>query len=698
MITQWHSGETIIDRLRVKGARIDPALAQLRLSSLLNNALSHPTTLPPSAIVFVRKLSDPLPRSLPIQHNHIRPPSAWQQALNSTLESLVANAARPALGLVPANAQAVVFLDRSELLAALATDWCEGQVSSRWWWQSLPRRTTVSQLVKEFWQSAPEYVPAAIDKLETVGRAATFVEAFSDSESRALLLAVARSFALNDLVSVAGELPVAHKLSTSNSQVLAGSLVSSKKSDAEDVGPTAVPAKAPWDDWIQTTKTSDPGPEQQRLLGVALMLQRAPAKVRAKSFAQAVDAWSRNIIQVATKPVAASQQKKKKEARVSPIRTVSESSTAGSENASSTQLKFHVSSSEELSPEEPAKPSLLSKLVSTEMDIAPRDIREVTVGCSESEPAETEEPNSSSHPQLLPIADPNVVTSRAEYHDTNNNLASPLTTTEPAPAALEESAVIDLHTETEFGGLFYLINLGIYLGFYGDFTTPAEPGIDLNIWDFVALVGRELEGKRIEADPLWPVLIDLSGRHKGDDPGDGFNPPNAWRVPPEWLKPFSEGVADWWTTGRRLLLRHPAGFLMLDVARTRADPAKQLQRELSAYDHFKSSISLLSSGRRQRSQTDATRHSIEMRPQLRHWLDLLMPYVRVRLRRALGLNEEQDPASMLCEQRARISVAAAHLDVFMELADLPVEIRLAGLDRNPGWVPAAGRFITFHFE
>ena len=26
------------------------------------------------------------------------------------------------------------------------------------------------------------------------------------------------------------------------------------------------------------------------------------------------------------------------------------------------------------------------------------------------------------------------------------------------------------------------------------------------------------------------------------------------------------------------------------------------------------------------------------------------------------------------------------------------EIRMAGLDRDPGWVPAAGRVISFHFE
>ena len=31
------------------------------------------------------------------------------------------------------------------------------------------------------------------------------------------------------------------------------------------------------------------------------------------------------------------------------------------------------------------------------------------------------------------------------------------------------------------------------------------------------------------------------------------------------------------------------------------------------------------------------------------------------------------------------------------LRELPIEVRLSGLDRDPGWVPAAGRFVAFHF-
>jgi hypothetical protein len=42
-------------------------------------------------------------------------------------------------------------------------------------------------------------------------------------------------------------------------------------------------------------------------------------------------------------------------------------------------------------------------------------------------------------------------------------------------------------------------------------------------------------------------------------------------------------------------------------------------------------------------------------------------------------------------------VTATRLDIMLRLDELPIQIRLAGLDRDPGWVPAAGRTIAFHF-
>jgi hypothetical protein len=49
-------------------------------------------------------------------------------------------------------------------------------------------------------------------------------------------------------------------------------------------------------------------------------------------------------------------------------------------------------------------------------------------------------------------------------------------------------------------------------------------------------------------------------------------------------------------------------------------------------------------------------------------------------------------------QRARLVVSTLTFDAYFALADLPIEIRLSGLDRDPGWVPAAGRTVRFHYD
>jgi hypothetical protein len=265
--------------------------------------------------------------------------------------------------------------------------------------------------------------------------------------------------------------------------------------------------------------------------------------------------------------------------------------------------------------------------------------------------------------------------------------------------------------------LFYLINLALYLDLYGDFTMPAAPGIELNIWDFVALVGAELASDAPEEDPIWSLLANLAGREEEEPLGASFAPDDEWRLPPEWLSMFSDRSPWRWNslgtqasrpakhakgvrtqTGsprpglRRLRVLHPEGFLILDLPLAK-DVREQLQSEIKPYDVSKRSLSHASL-----AKLSPLRTKLAAPPKLRRWLSLLMPYVRARLCLALGLESAQDIATMLCQRYARVRAMDTHIDVFFRLADLPLEIRFAGLDRDPGWVPAAGRFITFHFD
>ena len=190
---------------------------------------------------------------------------------------------------------------------------------------------------------------------------------------------------------------------------------------------------------------------------------------------------------------------------------------------------------------------------------------------------------------------------------------------------------------TGLGGIFFLLNVGLYLELYGDFTVPLAPGISLNIWDFIELAGRALDPLPPESpfngDPIWPLLVELAGRPANTPAGAGFEPPRNWTIPTDWLRAVDLPLVD---------------------APGEAD--------------------------------------------LFAWLRWLMPYVRARLTSALRIDDPSRLGQHLLRHRARIFISPMHVDVVYSLQTHPVEIRCAGLDRDPGWIPAAGRWVTFHFE
>jgi hypothetical protein len=249
----------------------------------------------------------------------------------------------------------------------------------------------------------------------------------------------------------------------------------------------------------------------------------------------------------------------------------------------------------------------------------------------------------------------------------------------------------DVLIETDLGGLFYLVNLALYLELYGDFSRPREPGLLLSPWDLVALLGRALLGATASRgsaeDPIWALLARLAGRDPTATPGEGFSPPGEWRVPPRWLRPLDPPGPLRWSAGARLVVEHAAGFAVLDVAR-QGGPEEQLTNELAAYPP-----SLRDAARVRGHHPPVAPHS-----PLSRWLSWLVPYVRARLLRALGLDPPCELAPILLRHRALVRATDTRVDVELRLQDLPVAVRLAGLDRDPGWIPAAGRKIAFDFR
>ncbi|MDQ1639056.1 MAG: hypothetical protein QOF62_2395 [Pyrinomonadaceae bacterium] len=673
--------ETVVNRLRLNTATSDPALATMRLASLLHHAQLHPANLAPAAIVFIRKLYDPKPGSLRLDQSGGHLPALWSQAAKESLDRLVSGAARPALGAVSPSAAAVVFLDRSELLACLATDWCQGSVTTRWWWLSLLRQASASEIVKELWRTTPQYVPAALQQLAKANNATTFVSNFSDDEARSLLQAVARSFELHAFTSALDSFSGSDALRLLEQEATITSHELLIRRDGETVStPAAVPSlDAPWSDWVPESSTAELRPEQQTFLGISLMLQRAPTKVRTAGFAREFKQWRSRITRSDAQGLVFPEINERfDEGNRHSSRL--EIRTRGVDSSATRNLNEIPSGRDDYS-EKAAPPDLQGMAAANTKSAHSSSLSQPVVDLRHGSAAvETQDS------LVVPLAEPVEVNSDAlELPTVNDRDAN----------SLDQYAAGEAQIETEFGGLFYLINLALYLGLYGDFTTPAEPGIELNIWDFVALLGRELVGKPLEDDPVWKLLAQLAARDEGEQPGRNFKPEDEWRMPLEWLKPFSEeGTLCWSVDPARLRLFHSSGFLMLDILKEE-NPSDQLRREISSFEFQLPSF--------ESREDPSLRPELETRdPKLLTsidvWLGRLLPYVRARLRKSLDLIETEDPANVLCRQRARIRTTATHVDVYFALSELPLVIRLAGLDRDPGWVPSAGRFVTFHFE
>ena len=525
MTTFWQSGKTVVTRLRVRCSGIDPISAQLRVTSLFNAAHVHPVGLPPSAIICIRKLLDPQPGTLRLAQGSVRPPLAWEQAVAASLNQLVRRAVRPALGAVPTDAEAVIFLDRSELLACLASDWCDGSAVAHWWWQSLFKGVGSARAVLDTWLDMPAYIPAALQHMAERGQAIPFVRMLSINHARALLQSMTRSFALHDLQSVLKAV-----LDESGRGMHSEVKTLKFEEAARQLGPPPsafnTPQNAPWQSWVPASESDGLGLEHQCLLGIALMLQRAPMVVRTQSFTRAVLQWRQAIEQSGLSGT---------------FKAATGLVTANESRQLPTFSKAIVDENNTFTPM--AKPPTAERVVSLE----PLPVEQGLGAAHMLLSAPATPMVRMTHAVLAPEPPDSGILPMSELNQMRLTLHEPgMVSTRPSPSLNQVPDAITLpeaHITTALGGVFYLINLGLFLGIYGDFTTPAHPGIPLPVWDFVALLGQQLIGDTIYADPVWPLLAHLAGRTVQEAPGKNFDPPDVWRVPEAWLEPFPKQVS-----------------------------------------------------------------------------------------------------------------------------------------------------------
>lgn len=682
--------KTYIGRLRATARDADTLAPRLRAA--LATLDLHPPGLPAQAIICLRHLRAPLPADILRGGAHdgarLR---QWEAATADALQRMIKEAARPARAFVPAAAECVVFADRAELLSCLAADWCAGRAQTRWWWQGLfPRRDLTGAQVG-LWLRELAYVPGALAHLARRGDGVRFARSLNAHEARALLDGLITHFALGDLSSVTTT------MATTQS-------VPPAAHEADNAATTAHARPAPWQPFVPELRGEQLTAPQECLLGVGLMLQRAPSVLRSAAFARAVLRW----LDEQTAPWRESAGARAPHGALSlppsPTDTPPAAGRALSENE-------RADADARLRAAPTSHPPTTQSLVRHEReDAAPHDALSAAGGIETATDTTATDARASLHDQetvpspRLGAGDERESPTRAvdQTEATQQAVEATLGTDAMAgdaeitqtPTTFENlsASVVPLEAEIETGcgGVFFLLNLALFLELYGDFSRPLAPCLPLVVWDFVALLGERMLGAEVRADPVWALLAQLAGRTAGDEPGADFEPPDEWRVPTAWLAGMPKGEAWRWTAARgRLQVAHPAGFLVLDLPRDEHKPApQQLATELRAYaDIHAGALVRVARVRQPRGRTPRAR-----------LLARMTAYACARLRYALGRASARRVGRQLCALPARVAVTTTHVDVFMSLRALPVAVRLAGLDRDPGWIPAAGRFVAFHFD
>jgi hypothetical protein len=640
---------TLVGRLRIRSKSSDPQAEQQRIERMLRSATLHPPGLPESATLVVRRLADPLPSRLRAGPFDLLPDASWQRAVTASLEKLAASAARPAYGAVPAETDAVLFYDRAEVLAALALDWMSGTLPVQWWWREFLRgRDAVATLLRE-WIESPQYVPGALDLLAKRARAVQFVQRMPQQAASEMLETLLIAFNVTR-PRAEDKAPQMNAEDRAEPQPAAATAKAKNK-------PHMMMRHAPFRRWVPEADTPALLPAQSMLLIQALMLRRAPAVARTSAFQKDLLRW-----QAAVETAVTNEDREREEVQEELP------GWASQEMLSTPEMTDVVTAGQQRAGG--------SQLVIPLPDVTPEHIAEQAVA-AEPEMAMACETRGAPMRKVVPPSQQPVIADEAAgsaepSEPRRIHTQPPALSQEPASesAAVREETQLEqagepaTTLETEYGGVFFLLSMALYLYIYGDFTSPAEPGLELNIWDFLALMAFELTDGEIEKGPLWNELASLAGRPKSVRPGLGFDPPDEWRVSSEWLAAFAEDYVPQPTlTNGRMISVHPAGFAVMDV------PA-----ETSVAD-----------GTEPREPVD----------RLQRWVGWMAGYFRARLVRALG---REDAVALLCRRPARVVLTLTHVDVTFALDHHPIELRMAGLDRDLGWIPAAGRYVAFHFE
>jgi hypothetical protein len=642
------------DALRVRG-RVEAALIDLAPSAL---------GLTPRAVLIVRHVAPP--RRLRVSTTSSK--DDFASDVRTCLQDVARRAQRAWLNPDAARADAVLFADEAELVACLVRDWLRGAVAGHWWWRAVLGDIGVERWLRDNALGRGEVLVPALSLLTSCGDAVPWAARCSDADAERAAASIAHSYALR--LAEAAPTAVAPRSATGGARARATPDAERGASVDRSVALHQLIVTVP------ELRAAVLGVPQRRLLALALVVSRAPAWARTPQLAAAMQMIG----------------------RVGPTRP----EVAASAEPDVTVTVMHETPSHEhrdplaTAPRFADRKTLMVEAVSM---LSGHD----RLPTSECDPEAVQQPQGSREPPRKPSLPDSVdrapsaepwrplpaipIPSAGELPRPVDSARGPLT----EGAAARMPFVPDtLRVRTEFGGVFYLLNAALALELYADFTTPRTQGLALSPWDLLALVGRAWFGTSFVRDPVWRVLAALAGRAGHDVPATAFDAPREWVLPDSWLIPWERpDVARVDATRLRLRVLHPVGFVLYDVARSATLPPSTQARMLCDTSPQLRGVRLV--------PASPPRGRASRRSHTSRWLHWLLDYLRARLALALRADASTDIPRIICAYPADIAITSTAVDVHLTLAELPLSIRIAGLDRNAGWIPAAGRSLNFHF-
>lgn len=628
--------------------RVSPNLSETdisncrqHLTNLMNGAELYPRHMPPYAILIVRRMRDPAPGRLAPWRAGPRMDRLWESAARDAIEDVFARAVRPDRGHIDPNAQAVRFTDRSEMLACLAFDIVAGEVWAKWWWRSILKNmpSTTPDLLALLMRKEAIYIPAALTLLYEWKMAVTVVQALSPALAQAVVSAMCNAFDLPDF-NISIDAPERTRIIAASSienitpEKKASNIVDSFEQPASG---NKLEVKPPWGVFLPHAHIpKDLKKENAALLGLGLLIQSGSPWVRRPEFYHLFRTWRRIEQQHRLNPKTIRSEKR-------------------------TSEPIFAKTKQDSKPEKikPAAPRNAGVFNETKKKVVHRLQQETKTAVHRSQ-QETKAVNqadgtqTNAHPDLLfrteraPVPD---VKSRRPV--SRQDRIRPVVMDDHSVAGTKSLPVFEHGVKTHLAGAFYLINLmkDPELSDYFE----ADQGIagKTGAWGLLEVIARGLPGPGnddMASDPLWDAFAELDGRAPGVLPQMGFNfaLPKRSSINGKDGGPAAEGPYS-----HRMIAHSFTGRLVKGLG-----------------------------------------------PNIIRWMATVLPKIRRRLQTVLNIQgpDQADVGRTLMWFSGKLYVTATHVDLVMSLEDISIPVRLAGLDRNPGWAPDYGRVIQFYFQ